>query len=93
MDFYSLRSKGYESYQRKDPERALKFYDRALRLPKGKLRELEASQHDAVIHLNKAEILLGLERFVEAELEAKKAKETGSSKTNEEKSYYRLLIV
>ena len=92
MDFYSLKSKGYDCYQCKDPERALKFYDRALRLPKGKLSELEASQQDAVIHLNKAEILLGLERFVEAELEAKKAKETGSSKINE-KSYYRLLIV
>ena len=93
MDFNSLKSKGNDCYQRKDLEGALRFYDRALRLPKGKLSGLEASQHDAVIHLNKAAALLGLERFVEAELEAKKAKETGSFKINEEKIYYRLLIV
>ena len=91
MDFNQLKSKGNDCYQRKDLEGALKFYDRALRLPRGELSESEASQHEAVIHLNKAAVLLGLERFVEAEAEAQKAKETGSSEINEEKIYYRLI--
>lgn len=87
MDLNTLKSKGNDCYRRKDLEGALKFYDRALRLPKG---ESEAAQHDAVIHLNKSAVLLALERFGDAEIEAQKAKEMGSSEINEEKIYYRL---
>ena len=90
MDFTQLKAKGNDCYRRKDHEGALKFYDRALRLPKG---ELESAQHEAVIHLNKAAVLLELQRFSDAELEAQKAKELGGGEINEEKIYYRFANV
>ena len=85
MDFNSLKANGNDCYRQKDFDGALKFYDRALLLPKGELNESES----AVIHLNKAAVLLELERFADAEIEAQKAKEIGSSKINEQKMYYR----
>ena len=92
MDFNSLKLNGDDCYRRKDFEKALKFYDRALRLPKSDLTEPEYAQHEAAIHLDKAAVLLELERFVDAEIEAQKAKEIGSSEINEEKIYYRLIF-
>ena len=89
MDFSQLKAKGNDCYRRKDHEGALKFYDRALRLPKGELSEAESAQHEAVIHLNKAAVLLELQRFTAAEIEAQKAKELGGGEINEEKIYYR----
>ena len=93
MDFSQLKAKGNDCYRRKDHEGALKLYDRALHLPKGELSESEATQHEAVIHLNKAAVLLELERFADAEIEAQKAKELGDGEINEEKIYYRFTSI
>ncbi|KAH7699131.1 TPR and SET domain containing protein [Aphelenchoides avenae] len=56
FNFDQLKQKGNECFTRKDFEAALKYYVRAMRL----------QPDSAVIHLNRAAALLGLERFNEA---------------------------
>ena len=81
LSFDELKAKGNSSYRKQEFEKALGFYNRALKLVNGSSDEAPA------INLNKAQVLLKLDRFEDAYIVAKLALDSGI--VNEAKAHYR----